>query len=375
MKKFYLIIILAALTFTWLFPVSADNNTDINNKVDEIGNKLDTIQKKKQQIENDKKKLEKDRLELIDSQKKENLEYQEISKEITDIDNELNKLETSLKETEEDYNAQMELFKSRLVAMYENSYVPYIEILADSSNFIDLLERLEIISAITEKNNDLIESLETAKKDVEFKKALLQDVKSEKQEEFNKKREKIDLILASRASLEDRISKSKSELEKLEKQEDKLIEESNALTSEIRGISDGKAKYAGGKMIWPVPSSKKIDSPFGYRIHPVYKKKKMHTGVDIDAAMGASIIAANSGKVISSGWKDGYGNTVIIDHGGGITTLYAHCSKLLVKTGSKVEAGQTIAKAGKTGVATGPHLHFEVRINGEVTNPLNYIEP
>lgn len=369
MKKFYLLVIITALTFTWLFPASAYNNTN-----DEIESKLNTIQKKKQQIEKNQNKLEKDRTELINTQKKENVEYQEISKEINELDTDLQKLEASYKETEEDYNNQMELFKSRLRAMYENSYVPYIEILADSKNFIDLMERLEMISAITDKNIDLLETIEVTKKDVEYKKSLLQDIKSEKQLEFNKKRESIDSILASRANLEDMIKRSKTDLEKLEKQEDKLIEESNALSGEIRGISDGKAKYAGGKMIWPVPSSKKIDSPFGYRIHPVYKKKKMHTGVDIDAALGASIVAANSGKVIFAGWKNGYGNTVIVDHGGGITTLYAHCSKLLVKTGNKVEAGQTIAKAGKTGVATGTHLHFEVRENGAVTDPLNYIK-
>ena len=99
----------------------------------------------------------------------------------------------------------------------------------------------------------------------------------------------------------------------------------------------------------------------------------MHTGIDISASQGSSIVAANSGTVIMAGWQNGYGNTVVVDHGGGITTLYAHCSKLLVGVGKKVKAGDTIAKVGSTGMSTGPHLHFEVRKNGSTTDPIKYV--
>jgi murein DD-endopeptidase MepM/ murein hydrolase activator NlpD len=111
------------------------------------------------------------------------------------------------------------------------------------------------------------------------------------------------------------------------------------------------------------------------RYHPILKKNRMHTGLDINAANGTSIVAANKGKVLVAGWKGGYGNAVIIDHGGGITTLYAHSSKVLVSVGDTVEAGDTIAKVGSTGLSTGPHLHFEVRKDGELTNPLDYVSP
>jgi murein DD-endopeptidase MepM/ murein hydrolase activator NlpD len=144
-----------------------------------------------------------------------------------------------------------------------------------------------------------------------------------------------------------------------------MIEESKRLNSVIKNLST-KKKYTGGSMTWPCPSSSVITSPFGNRKHPILRKYKLHTGVDIGADKGASIVAANSGTVIMAQYdKNGYGNMVVIDHGGGITTLYAHASKILVKVGQDVKSGEVIAKVGSTGLSTGNHLHFEVRVNGE----------
>ncbi len=129
------------------------------------------------------------------------------------------------------------------------------------------------------------------------------------------------------------------------------------------------ASSPSSRMTWPVPSSSRISSPFGNRIHPIFNIFKFHTGIDIPAATGNSILAASSGKVTASRWMSGYGNTVMIDHGGGILTLYAHTSVLLVSQGQTVNKGQVIAKIGSTGNSTGPHLHFEVRKNGEYIDP------
>lgn len=128
-------------------------------------------------------------------------------------------------------------------------------------------------------------------------------------------------------------------------------------------------------MRWTVPGKSKISSPFGMRQHPVLGYQKMHTGIDIPAPVGTTIIAANAGNVIKAGWNNSYGNMLMIDHGGGIVTLYAHNSALLVGAGAQVSAGQAIARAGSTGVSTGPHLHFEVRVNGNYKNPLGWVSP
>lgn len=130
-------------------------------------------------------------------------------------------------------------------------------------------------------------------------------------------------------------------------------------------------------MVWPMPTNKNISSPYGNRLHPIYKVWKMHTGIDIGSKLNEAIVAAADGVVIYAGTRGGYGNCIIIDHGSGITTLYAHINNrgILVKTGQKVTAGQKIANAGQTGVATGPHLHFEVRKNGATQNPTDYVRP
>jgi murein DD-endopeptidase MepM/ murein hydrolase activator NlpD len=125
---------------------------------------------------------------------------------------------------------------------------------------------------------------------------------------------------------------------------------------------------------WRRPANGRLSSRYGVRYHPILHRRKLHTGDDIAAGYGSSIKAAKGGRVLYSGWKKGYGNTVIIDHGGGVTTLYGHASKLDVKAGQPVKGGQTIANVGSTGYSTGPHLHFEVRKNGKPINPTPYLK-
>ena len=126
-------------------------------------------------------------------------------------------------------------------------------------------------------------------------------------------------------------------------------------------------------MTWPAPGIYRITSPFGYRIHPILNTKKLHTGIDIGVPQGTKIVAAQSGTIIYSDWYGGYGMVIMIDHGGGIVTLYGHNSKLIAKVGQKVDKGDAVSLSGTTGLSTGPHLHFEVRVNGQYVDPLTYV--
>ena len=132
-------------------------------------------------------------------------------------------------------------------------------------------------------------------------------------------------------------------------------------------------EYIGGVMAWPVPGYTTVTSPFAMRVHPITGVYKLHTGVDIRAPQGANFVAAADGVVTKAGYNSAYGNMVIIDHGGGISTLYAHGSEIMVELGQEIKKLDTVIKVGATGYATGPHAHFEVRINGSPVQPLDYI--
>ncbi|MBQ5415278.1 MAG: peptidoglycan DD-metalloendopeptidase family protein, partial [Firmicutes bacterium] len=155
----------------------------------------------------------------------------------------------------------------------------------------------------------------------------------------------------------------------------KMIYEADALKSEILRLQSS-GSYVGGVMGWPSRASTRITDPFGMRLHPFYGYYKLHTGIDIGAGKRTDILAAADGTVIKTVISDhGYGNYVMIDHGGGIVTLYAHSSKLIAKKGDKVKRGETIALVGSSGMSTGPHIHFEVRVNGVYKDPLDYVTP
>lgn len=372
MRKIQIYSLTAILTLTLLVPTAyADQLNSTQQKKTSVDSQIKKIGQEKKQVESEKKKLEAEQKKVLSAQEKEKQVYNELVNELDILNKEIDKIDEAIKESEENYNTQKELFKTRLRVMYENSNYSFFETLIKSKSFTDLLQRLEIMSVLSKKDKQLVEDLKVAKEDVESKKLLKEEEKQEMKDQADEKKESIDTYKLASRSLDEQIRKNTEKLKILEKREDELVRQSDALAKEIKNLSKNK-KYDGGKFKWPLPSSYNVVSPYGMRMHPILKKKKMHTGIDIDGNTGNSIVAAYNGTVIMSQYRSGYGNTVVIDHGDGITTLYAHCSKLLVKVGAEVKAGQVIAKVGSTGLSTGPHLHFEVRKNGATTNPMNY---
>ncbi|MBA4370011.1 MAG: hypothetical protein C0418_00320 [Coriobacteriaceae bacterium] len=148
--------------------------------------------------------------------------------------------------------------------------------------------------------------------------------------------------------------------------------EAAAIAATLRARAGGSGLYA-GTMSWPVPASSRITSYYGWRTHPILRTRRFHHGLDIGAPSGSAIVAAGTGEVIWAGWRGGYGKVVMIDHGEGCVTVYAHMSSIGVSVGQAVDQGQRIGAVGSTGLSTGPHLHFEVRANGESRNPLEYL--
>jgi murein DD-endopeptidase MepM/ murein hydrolase activator NlpD len=369
-KRFTLAILLIAITFSSVLPVMADELSDAKNKKASTDNRIADLKKKQQAELKEKARLEKEQQELTKQQNEEANAIEELEKQIAEAKEHLRQTEFALAQATADYNQMNELVKTRLQVMYKNSETTMLDTLLSSGSVVEFYERLHYMQVISENDNKLMQQLEEARLDVELKKQMQEQAKEILEQKLGEREERLQQIKTSRARVEGEISRSKKEIQQLEKEIDKQLEESKRLESKIKTLMT-KQKYVGGSMTWPVPSSYRITSSFGMRKHPILRKNKMHTGVDIGADKGASIVAANSGTVIMAHYdKNGYGNMVVIDHGGGITTLYAHASKLLVKVGDKVKSGQTIAKVGSTGLSTGNHLHFEVRVNGEPKDPM-----
>ena len=266
-----------------------------------------------------------------------------------------------------------ELLYDRMRVMYKTGSIGYLEVLFGAEDFTDLLSRIDMVQKILVHDQNLIAFLKEQRDIISDKKLALETKRAElvllyedKKIKQNALEGELNQLLAYKEDLKDGEAA-------LAEVEETLLEEADQLTSLIKNL-ELSATYVGGEMQWPVPGQSTITSDFGIRIHPITKVEKMHTGVDISSPMNTTVVAAQSGTVIYADWYGGYGKVVMIDHGGGYTTLYGHNNSILVTVGQAVNKGDAIAKSGSTGYSTGPHLHFEVRVNGEYVDPIPYVK-
>ena len=283
---------------------------------------------------------------------------------------ELEAAEVALEEKEEQ-------FAQTVRTTYEQGEISYLEVLLNSSSFSDLLTRLEIVSAIMEDNQKTVDEYTAAKEDIEQKRDDLQDTQDEQknyQESLNYKVDDLAASEAEQAALQESLEAYKAESEA---EYDRISSEMQDVSNQIAELSrqaaaNGSVPMGDGTLIWPTPSCTTTNSAYGYRVHPIYGTVKFHAGEDIPAGYGAEILAAASGTVVTAGWVSGYGNYTVIDHGGGLMTAYGHQSSFAVSVGDVVTQGQVIGYVDSTGNSTGPHLHFEVYVNGATVDPKSY---
>ncbi len=326
----------------------------------------------------------------------------------------------------EQENAQYEQYKKRIRAMEESGDITYLSIFFDASSFSDLLDRIDMIKEITESDQRLMEQLKLARQEVEDAQAALEDVKQElnekkqllaqQQTELENKRYEANAMIINlneqaddyeaeyavyeeeEARMQDLILDMVAQYEAIQSEYNAALAEEQRVRAEeeaaerARKAAEASTKvsstssdaayyteYSSGSasesgFLTPLPSGTwVVTDGFGPRTHPITGAYSNHTGVDLAANSGTNVYASKSGTVVTAAVSSAYGNYVVISHGSGQATLYAHMSSMLVATGDYVAQGQTIGYVGSTGWSTGPHLHFEVMIDGEYYNPMNYI--
>ena len=297
---------------------------------------------------------------------------------ISEYENMIAQTQAELEEVEQREAEQYDLFCKRVRAMEEQGTVSYWSVLFNATDFADLLSRLADANEIMAADQRVIDELEALQAEIAEKKAQLETTLQEQQDAKAK-------LEADKAKLEDQLAEAKDLAQKIEDGIGEyeaaaaaLAAEEKRVDAEIKKLEDQLAAELGqgsvGGYIWPVTTSKRITSPYGTRWHPVYQYWKTHNGVDIGGVYYSSAVrATKAGVVIISQYNSSYGNYVVISHGTGNTTLYAHMSSRSVSVGDRVTQGQQIGVTGSTGVSTGPHLHYEIKENGVRVDPLQYM--
>ncbi|HET9097114.1 MAG TPA: peptidoglycan DD-metalloendopeptidase family protein [Candidatus Baltobacteraceae bacterium] len=282
------------------------------------------------------------------------------------------------------------LLKRRLVDVYEHGDLGYLSVLLASKSFTDFVERWEDLRLLIAANERAVRERKAAETKVASAQRSLvstQEALQTQEQAQQRARNQLDILAAERSNLvavadaqrrhvasevaemEDLSASEEAQLEALIIERQRQIEAEREAQRRAAGIVGTTS--APGALAWPVSGT--ITSPFGYRRNPFGGGMEFHQGLDIAAPMGTTITAAASGTVISAGWYGGYGNYILIDHGGGMATGYGHCSQIFVSVGQQVQKGQAIGAVGSTGASTGPHVHFEVRINGKPVDPAAYL--
>jgi murein DD-endopeptidase MepM/ murein hydrolase activator NlpD len=352
-----------------------------------FGNEINQINKQLERLKQNQQEITSGLRETESQQRDVNAELEKIGSAIAQTQNEINTLQAQIHETEthiartEDELAfasmQIEEKKDqlarRLDAMYRNGNIAYAEVLFNSKDFSELMSNLDMVQLIVDYDVELLQFLDEQRTIVEDRKAELETSRRLLSELEQMERNRQQTLVASRGTQERLAQELAQDKAALTRQLDQLEKEAKDLEKVLLRLQS-EGEYIGGVMKWPVPGYSRISSPYGNRVHPILKTKRFHAGIDIPAPTGTNIIAASAGRVAFAGTQGGYGRTVIIDHGGGIMTLYAHNSQLLVSEGDQVTQGKVIAKAGSTGMSTGPHLHFEVRKNGKYVDPMPWLK-
>ena len=372
-RRFLSAVLAVSFVVLAITPVLADELEDKQQELTNIQQQADDAQRKAERARLKERSVA-EQLRIIQA------ELSEAQAEFDAINDQLSQTEEQIKTNTElsarlvkKMEAQTKTLHRRIRDIYKNGQVNYIDVLFGAKDFSDFVSRMDILKKILAYDNALLQATKADREALARAKAQLEIDRVKIVELRKQSAAKKELVAARRQERQGVLNAATYERETAERAYRELIETSKQIETMIRKIQSGEKNVGGstGTMLWPAEGE--ITSPFGWRVHPIFGTQRLHTGIDIGADYGDTVRAADGGVIIHSDWMGGYGNAVIIDHGNGISTLYAHNSQLLVSEGQTVAKGQAISRVGSTGYSTGPHLHFEVRQNGTPVNPLNFL--
>ena len=292
------------------------------------------------------------------------------------LQNKINENQAQLDKKQQEVDQRMQIYRKRLRDIYINGQINYLDVLLGAKDFGDFSSRMYLLQKIISSDLAMLEQMQKDAAEIASRKeqlaAEMKEIKAT-QTELDAKKARVNKLREQRAHV---LYKAQEEENASQAEYDRLLAISENITAMLRNMENNRGgapagRGGTGRFMWPCNGE--ITSYYGWRTHPIFGTTKYHSGMDIAVDYGTPIHAADSGTIVYSGWLGGYGNCVMIDHGGGLVTLYGHNDSLTVGEGQYVDKGTVIAYAGSTGYSTGPHCHFEVRVHGELTEPLNYL--
>lgn len=379
MKKHLTLGLVAILAIGILTTGAVSQSSSSKQKTQSLKSNLKSVQGKKAVIQKELRQTRRQTRYVLDDIEKADGNLETVNARIrktiarqSALQTERKQIERELREAERQRDEQQEEVQSRIRRMYIQPSSTALGALLSSQSLGDLAARRTVLARIAEDDIEAFEDFKKQCVEVEAKKQRKIAMIAEQERLEDSQRQDQVALMQHKQRKKGLLTELRSREDDLEDRYAELDRESDAIAARLQALqAQSLGGRFSGRFIRPV--SGRISSGFGMRRHPVLGRTRMHNGLDFAAPTGTPIRAAAAGTVVQAVYMRGYGNTVVIDHGGGVATLYAHCSRLYVRTGQRVRQGQTIAAVGSTGLSTGPHLHFEIRINGRPVNPMGRI--
>lgn len=354
----------------------ADTVDDKRAELNDVRQRMERMQTRKEQARRKAESASAELSEVMGSLNELQAQANNLQKKSDTLQGKINDNQAKLEKKQQEMQVRMLIYRKRLRDIYINGQINYLDVLLGAKDFSDFSSRMYLLQKIISRDLELLEKLKQDAAEIHSRKeqlaAEMKEIKAT-QTELEAKKAKVNKLREQRAYM---LYKAQEEEQSSQEEYERLLAISENIASMLRNMENaGGGAPAGqggtGQFMWPCNGP--ITSYYGWRTHPIFGTTKYHSGMDIAVDSGTPIHAADSGTIVYSGWLGGYGNCVMIDHGGGLVTLYAHNSALNVGEGQYVSKGAVVAYAGSTGYSTGPHCHFEVRLHGELTEPLNYL--